>query len=106
MALKAHLKIGPTEYVIQTIVVMTKHVFEAPKLEKLLWAKAVENTIYILNRCPIKALDLLHLKKHGAGGDLVLHICIFLKTLHMRWFQTRRRTQQRSTSQKTRTKNK
>lgn len=78
MALKAHLKIGPTEYAIQTIVVITKHMFKAPKLEKLLWAKAMENRIYILNRCPIRALHFITLEEKWSGRrPCVAHMRIF-----------------------------
>ena len=48
--------IGPVEYVIQTIVVMTKRMFKAQKLEKLFWMEAMVKMVYILNQCPTRTL--------------------------------------------------
>ena len=48
--------IGPTECANQTVVTMTKHILEAQKLEKSLWAQVVANPIYTLNQCPTRVL--------------------------------------------------
>jgi hypothetical protein len=48
--------IGPAGCAIQSIVAMAKRMLEARKLEKSLWAEAVANAVYTLNRCPMKVL--------------------------------------------------
>ena len=41
--------IGPIGCASQTVVAITKRMFKAQKLEKLLWTEAVANAVYALN---------------------------------------------------------
>ena len=70
--------IGPTECTIQSIVAMAKRMLEAQKLEKSLWAEAVTNAVYTLNRCPTKALHSVSPEEIWSGRrPSVAHMCVF-----------------------------
>lgn len=70
--------IGLAECTNKTVVAMTKHMLKAQKLEKSPWAEAVTNTVYILNRCPMRALHSVTPKEMWSGRrPCVAHMCVF-----------------------------
>ena len=70
--------IGPAGCAIQSIVAMAKRMLEARKLEKSLWAEAVANAVYTLNRCPTKALKTVTPEEMWSGRrPCVAHMRVF-----------------------------
>src|ERR1700737_5615283 len=70
--------IGPAGCAIQSIVAMAKAMLEARKLEKSLWAEAVANAVYTLNRCPTKALTSVTPEEMWSGRrPCVAHMRVF-----------------------------
>jgi hypothetical protein len=70
--------IGPAGCAIQSIVAMAKRMLEARKLEKLLWAEAVANAVYTLNRCPMKVLRSVTPEEMWSGRrPCVTHMRVF-----------------------------
>ena len=70
--------IGLTECENQTGVAMAKHMLEAKKLEKSLWAEAAANVIYTLNCCSMRALrSVTHEETWSQRRPRVAHIRVF-----------------------------
>jgi len=70
--------IGPAGCAIQSIVAMAKRMLEARKVEKSLWAEAVANAVYTLNRCPTKALRMVTPEEMWSGRrPCVAHMRVF-----------------------------
>jgi hypothetical protein len=70
--------VGPAGCAIQSIVAMAKRMLEARKLEKSLWAEAVANAVYTLNRCPMKVLRSVTPEEMWSGRrPCVAHMRVF-----------------------------
>ncbi|CAL9003955.1 unnamed protein product [Prunus brigantina] len=65
---------GVVERKNRTVVEMAKAMLHGKELPYYLWAEAVHTAVYLLNRCPTKALETKLLLKRIVQGNQVLLI--------------------------------